>query len=247
MENPTYIALSRLDAQQRTMDVIAGNMANANTAGYKAEHVLFSDFVVRQQGAGTIPGGQTLSFTQDRATYRDHSAGALTQTGNPLDLALGGSGFFSVQTAGGVRLTRSGRFGLLADGTVADASGNALLDTGGNPIQLPAGESRIHIASDGTISGEAGRIAQVGVSDVADVNQLFPEGGKLFRTSASLQASTRPQIVQGAVEESNVQPVAELTRMMQTEREFQFVSQFVQSEADRQQSAIDKIAQQQQS
>ena len=246
MENPTYIALSRLDAQQRTMDVIAGNMANANTAGYKAEHVLFSDFIVRQTGVRPAPGGQVLSFTQDRATYRDQSPGALTQTGNPLDLALGSSGFFTVLTPSGPRLTRSGRFGLLPDGTVADASGNALLDNGGSPIQLPAGESRIQVAADGTISGESGRIAQVGVVDVSDLNTLASEGGKLFRLDGTSQPATQAKIVQGAVEESNVQPITELTQMMQTEREFQFVTQFVQSEADRQQSAIDKLTQLQQ-
>jgi flagellar basal-body rod protein FlgF len=245
MENPTYIALSRLDAQQRTMDVIAGNIANANTTGYKAERVLFSDFLVRQKNAQTAPGGDVLSFTQDRATYRDHSMGSLTQTGNPLDLALGGSGYFSVQTSNGVRLTRSGRFGLLADGTVADPSGNALLDSGGSPIQLPAGDSHIQVAADGTISGDSGQIAKVGVVDVSDVNQLFPEGGKLFRSALIPQPTAQPKIVQGAVEESNVQPITELTHMMQTERDFQFVSQFVQSEADRQQSTIDKITQMQ--
>lgn len=243
MENSTYIALSRLDAQQRTMDVIAGNIANANTAGYKTERVLFSDFLVRQQDTHTPPGGEVLSFTQDRATYRDHSAGSLTQTGNPLDLALGSSGYFSVQTPNGTRLTRSGRFGLLADGTIADSSGNALLDTAGSPIQLPVGDSPIHIAADGTISGDTGRVAKVGVVDVIDVNQLFPEGGKQFRSVITPQPATQPKIVQGAVEESNVQPITELTHMMQTERDFQFVSQFVQSEADRQQSTIDKITQ----
>ena len=243
MENPTYIALSRLDAQQRTMDVIAGNIANANTVGYKSERVLFSDFLVRQKDTHTAPGGEVLSFTQDRATYQDHSAGSLTQTGNPLDLALGGSGYFSVQTPNGTRLTRSGRFGLLPDGTVADASGNALLDTSGSPIQLPAGDSRIQIAADGTISGDSGQIAKVGVVDVSDTNQLFPEGGRLFRADIAPQPATQPKIVQGSVEESNVQPITELTHMMQTERDFQFVSQFVQSEGDRQQSAIDKITQ----
>jgi flagellar basal-body rod protein FlgF len=247
MENPTYIALSKLDAQQRTMDVIAGNIANANTAGYKAERVLFSDYLVQQKGVHTAPGGEVLSFTQDRATYRDHSAGSLTQTGNPLDLALGGSGYFSVQTANGTRLTRSGRFGLLADGTITDASGNALLDTAGSPIQLPAGDSRIQVAADGTISGETGRIAQIGVVDVSDINQLSSEGGKLFRSGAPTRPTALPKVVQGAVEESNVQPITELTQMMQTQRDFQFVTQFVQSESERQQSAIDKIAQQQQS
>ena len=245
MENPTYIALSKLEAQQRTMDVVAGNIANVNTVGYKAERVLFSDFLVKQKDAYTAPGGRTLSFTQDRATYRDHSTGTLTQTGNPLDLALGSNGFFSVQTANGVRLTRSGRFGLRADGTVADSSGNALLDTGGSPIQLPAGDSHIQVAADGTLSAETGRIAQVGVVEVGDFNQLFPEGGKLFRSNVTPQPAVKPHVVQGSLEESNVQPITELTQMMQTEREFQFISQFVSSEADRQQSAIDKITQQQ--
>ncbi len=243
MENPTYIALSKLDAQQRSLDVIASNMANANTVGYKAERVQFSDYLVRQKGSQTAPGGELLSFAQDRATYRDQSPGAMTQTGNPLDLALGGSGFFSVQTANGTRLTRSGRFGLMSDGTIADSSGNALLDTSGSPIQLPSGESHIQIASDGTISGDNGRIAEIGVVDVTDLNQLIPEGGKLFRSTAAPQAATLPKVVQGAVEESNVQPILELTQMMQTERDFQFVSQFVSSEADRQQNTIDKITQ----
>nr|WP_321984398.1 flagellar basal-body rod protein FlgF [uncultured Lichenicoccus sp.] len=243
MENPTYIALSRLDAQQRTMDVIASNMANANTAGYKSERVLFSDYLVQQKNTDTAPGGKVLAFTQDRATYFDHTAGALTQTGNPLDLALGGNGFFSVQTPSGVRLTRSGSFGLQADGTVVDASGNALLDSSGSPIQLPAGDSKIQIAADGTVSGEAGQIGKVGVVDVIDLNALTAEGGKLFKSNATPQPVAQPKIVQGAIEGSNVQPISELTTMMQTERDFQFVTQFVQSENERQQNSIDKITQ----
>ena len=245
MENPTYIALSKLDAQQRTLDVIANNIANANTTGYKTEHVLFSDFLVRQKDAKTAPGGEILSFTQDRATYHDQSAGSLSHTGNPLDLALGGTGYFTVQTASGPRLSRAGRFGTLTDGTVADASGHALLDTGGRPIQLPAGESNVQVASDGTISGTNGRIAKIGVVNVGDTGQLIPEGGALFRCDAKTTPADRPQIVQGAVEESNVQSISELTRMMQVEREFQFITQFVQSESDRQTSTIEKVTQNQ--
>ena len=139
MENPTYIALSRLDAQQRTMDVIAANMANANTAGYKAEHVLFSDYMVRQRGAHTAPGGEALSFTQDRSTYRDQSAGALTQTGNPLGPGPRQQRVFLGADTQRNQTDSVRAFRAPGDGTVADASGNALLDTGGNPIQLPAG------------------------------------------------------------------------------------------------------------
>lgn len=245
MENTTYIALSRLDTQQRAMDVVANNIANANTDGYKAQRVLFSDYLSKQHGVDAPTGGATLSYTQDRATYLDHQDGSLSQTGNPLDMALTGPGFFTVSTAAGPRLTRSGRFGMLSDGRIADASGNLLLDTGGNPLQLSPSDTQIRIAGDGTISTENGPVGKLGVVTVDDTNQLMPEGGKLYRAAAGTTPVALPKVSQGVVESSNVQPIIELTRMMQTEKEFQFVSQFIESEGQRQQSAIDKIVPQQ--
>jgi flagellar basal-body rod protein FlgF len=241
MENPTYIALSRLDTQQRTMDVIANNIANANTAGFRAERTLFNDFLSKQTGVQTAPGAKTLSYVQDRATYLDQTEGTLTKTGNPLDLALGGSGFFTVQTPNGVRLTRAGQFGLLADGRIADPSGNLLLDNNGTPMQVAPGDTDIRVAADGTMTTENGRVGTVGVVTVADTNRLTAEGGKLFRADTATPPADAPKVVQGMIEDSNVQPMLELTRMLQTQRDFQFVSQFVDSEADRQQSAIDKL------
>ena len=245
MENTTYVALSRLDAQQRAMDVIANNIANANTDGYKAQRVLFSDYLSRQHGVDAPPGGTTLDYTQDRATYLDQKDGSLSQTGNPLDLALTGPGFFTVSTAAGPRLTRSGRFGMLADGRIADASGNLLLDTAGKPIQLSPSDTNIQIKGDGTISTQNGPVGRLGVVTADDINQLVPEGGKLYRTTGGTTPSVQPKVTQGVVESSNVQPINELTRMMQTEKEFQIVSQFIESEGQRQQSAIDKLVQQQ--
>lgn len=225
------------------MDVIANNIANANTDGYKSERMLFSDYITPQKAVDAPRGGGILSYTQDRATYLDHKDGALTQTGNPLDLALTGPGFFTVSTSAGPRLTRSGRFGLMPDGRIADASGNLLLDTTGNPIQLSPSDTQIRVAGDGTISSENGSAGQVGVVAVDDPNRLVPEGGKLYRATATTTAVTQPKVNQGMVEASNVQPIAELTMMIQTQRDFQFVSQFVESEGQRQQSAIDKIIQ----
>ena len=106
------------------MDVIAGNIANANTPGYKAERTQFSDWLSRQ----STPPERTIAFTQDRATWREQQSGTLTHTGNPLDLALTSNGYFTVSTPRGPRLTRDGRFGLLPSGTVADSAGDALLD-----------------------------------------------------------------------------------------------------------------------
>ncbi len=241
MDISTAVATSRLVAQQRAMDVTADNLANANTPGYKLERVQFSDWLSRQNGTTAPPGDRTIAYTQDRATWRDFRPGTLTHTGNPFDLALTGDGYFTVNTPRGPRLTRDGRFGLTADGTLADASGNAVLDTSGRPIQLSPDDTQVTIAGDGTMSSTNGQLAKIGVVQPADPMKLSAEGGTLFQSGSPTAPVAAPAIVQGAVEDSNVQPVLEMTRMMTDLRNFQFVSQYVQAEADRQQSAIDKL------
>ena len=241
MELPTYVALSRLVAQQRALDVTAANIANANTPGFKAERMVFSDWLSHQRHVDPVRGGQTIAFTQDRATYRDRQAGALQQTGNPFDLALGGDGYFTVDTPRGPRLTRAGRFTPMSDGRVGDANGNALLDQSGQPIRLSPADTRITVTADGTVSSENGRLGKLEIVQPDDPNRMTAEGGRLFRADGPTSPVAAPQLVQGAVEDSNVQPVIELTRMMADLRDFQFTSQFVQGEADRQQSAIDKL------
>src|ERR1700712_2019388 len=121
MEMPSYIALSRLVAQSRALEVTATNMANANTPGFKAGRVLFSDWLSRQTGADSPRGGRVVAFVQDRATYRDQQAGPLQATGNPFDVAISGEGYFSVETPRGPRLTRAGRFTPMPDGRLGDA------------------------------------------------------------------------------------------------------------------------------
>ena len=241
MNLTTAIALSRLMAQERALAVTANNLANANTPGYKTTRVLFSDWLDRQSDTNAPPGGQTIAFTQDRATWRDQDPGAISRTGNPLDVALTGAGYFTVATPRGPRLTRDGRFSLAPDGGLTDSSGDKVLDTTGQPIQLSPADTVITIAADGTISSENGQLGQIGVVRVTKPMDIKAEGGTLFAATAPTTPLKTPTMVQGAVEGSNVQPVLELTRMMTTEREFQFVTQLVQAESDRQQSAIDKL------
>jgi flagellar basal-body rod protein FlgF len=241
MDTPTAVALSRLIAQQRSLDVIAGNLANAGTPGYKSSHVLFSDWLSRQTGTGAPRGEDTIAYTQDRATWHDMRPGPLTHTGDPLDLAITGDGFFTVQTPNGPRLTRAGHFGLMPDGTVADGAGDALLDTGGRPLRVSPTDGNLTVAGDGALSSQNGQLGKIGVVEVSDTMRLSEEGTSLLREDGSSQPATAPRIVQGAIEESNVQPVLELTRMMTELREFQFTSQLVQGEADRHQASIDKL------
>ena len=212
MNLPSNIALSRLIAAQRAMDVTAQNIANASTSGYKSEHVLFTDWLSR---GGSSPdsstGGAaeaTVAYTQDRATWHDQAEGTLTHTGNTFDLALAGNGYFTVATPNGTRLTRDGQFGLMPDGTV---------------------------------SSQNGQLGQIGVVVPSDPMRVTAEGGSLYRADVPTTQAASPGVVQGAVEGSNVEPVMEITRMMDGLRQFQFVSEMIQAESDRQQSAIDKL------
>jgi flagellar basal-body rod protein FlgF len=245
MNLASNIAVSRLVAAQRAMDITAGNLANVDTPGYKSEHVLFTDWLSRQGSSlGSSSAGAsepTVAYVQDRATWRDQAAGTLTHTGNPFDLALSGTGYFTVKTPDGSRLTRNGRFGPMPDGTLSDMAGNALLDTAGQPIKLAPTDTVVTIAGDGTVSSQNGQLGKIGVVEPSDPMRVTAEGGTLFRADVPTTQVTTPGMVQGATESSNVQPVLEVTRMMDGLRQFQFVTEMVQAENDRQQSAIDKL------
>ncbi len=245
MNLASNIAVSRLVAAQRAMDITADNLANVDTPGYKSEHTLFTDWLSRQgsalSGSAAAAGEASIAYVQDRATWRDQAAGALTHTGNPFDLALTGDGYFTVATPNGPRLTRNGRFGLMPDGTLSDEAGNAVLDTTGQPIKLSPTDTDVTVAGDGTMSSENGQLGKIGVVQPSDPMRVTPEGGTLFRADVPTAPVTSPGVLQGAVEGSNVQPVLEVTRMMDGLRQFQFISERVQAENDRQQSAIDKL------
>lgn len=241
MELPTYVALSRLAAQQRALDVTASNLANASTPGFKASRVLFTDWLSSQTGTEAQGADRKVSYTQDRATYREQQPGALQNTSNPLDLAISGEGYFTVSTPRGPRLTRAGHFTQQANGTIGDMDGNALLSSSGSPLRIAPTDTAITVTPDGTISTESGEIGRVGVVMPSDANRMTAEGNRNLRADVPTASVTQAKVVQGAVEDSNVQSVVETTRMMSDLRSFQFTTQFVQAEADRMQSAIDKI------
>jgi flagellar basal-body rod protein FlgF len=238
MEIASSVALSRLIAQQRALELSAANIANATTPGYRAQRLQFSDWLVRQPAQA---GGGTVAYAQAPATWRDPRTGPVTHSGNPLDLAIGSNGFFTVQTPGGPRLTRAGHFEVSSTGNIVDPAGNALLNDTGQPLQLSTSDTSITVAGDGTIGSENGQIGKIGVVAPAREDSVLAEGDLLLNTGSPTQPVAAPKITQGAIEESDVQPVVEVTRMLDGEKTFQFLTQLLQAEGDRQQAAIDKI------
>ncbi len=241
MDSPGYVILSRLAAQLRATNVLANNIANADTPGFRAERPIFAQEIERQRSVLAPPGGREVAYALDRATWRDTSPGQVATTGNPLDVALRGDGYFAVETPRGERFTRAGRFLLDAQRRIADAEGNPVLGTGGAPIVIGPNDVRIEIQGDGTVRSENGVLGQLRVVRFEDPQRLKPEGARLFAAEDPALPVVQPGVVQGAVEGSNVLAVEELTRLTAELREFQFAAQFAEREGERLSTAVERI------
>ena len=236
MENSLIAALARQSVLTRQMDVISTNLANLNTAGFKTESLIFKEEV---EPAGE---NQVISLVHDVSYFRDVSEGPLTNTNNPLDLAIRGDAFFAVQTAQGTRYTRHGVFQLDNLGRIVTSDGNPLLGTGGAPITLPPNASNIIVARDGTISADAAQIGRIEVFRFDNPAALSKVGNSLLDAKGQAAQPTREaDLAQGMVEGSNVNGVAEMTRMIETVRSYQAASKLVDMEHQRILDAIDGL------
>jgi flagellar basal-body rod protein FlgF len=242
MDSPGYILLSRLTLQERSTQVLAHNMANADTPAFKALRPVFNQFMASVRGTGSHRGDSSMSLPNDRATWRDMAPGALQPTGNPLDLAISGDGFFSVETPRGERYTRAGRFSIGANGRMVDQEGNAVLDTQDRPITFSAQDTQITISADGFIRSENGRIAELKVVRFANPQNLVAEGDRLFDPKEEeVVLEDRPNVLQGMLEASNIKPILEMTRLTAEMREFQLATQFADREGERISNAVERI------
>lgn len=238
MENVSYVGLSQQLALQQQIEVTANNIANMSTPGYKAQGILFLDYMTKPKD------GETINQAYDFATYRDLSVGSQMPTHNPLDMAISGEGYFAIQTPDGVRYTRDGSFVLNAERQVVNAQGNALLDDGGGPIIIPAEVNNVTVSSDGVISGETGNIGRVSLVTFANQQMMKKEGDNLY--SAGGQAETpveNRRVAQGLVEASNVNAVVEMNRMIELMRLFQATQKMLDNDHDRIRGSIQKLTQ----
>lgn len=240
MENTSYIALSRQNALWRQMDVIANNMANANSPAYKGEHMMFREFLVDTRSSNRATGTK-LSFVQDTGLLRDTREGPLTKTDNPLDVGIHGDGYFQIETQAGMRYSRNGHFRLDEGGMLVNTQGFAVMDKNDNPIIFAPNETRIEIAGDGTVSTENGVVANLKLVRFANEQNLRNAGDSLYETTDQPETVQRPQVVQGMMEESNVQPVVEITKMTELLRQYQAAQNMIDKEHDRTMKAIEVL------
>ncbi len=241
MDNSAYIALSRQLTLFKDMSVTANNLANANTTGFNAEHIMFDSYLTKDNNSGDR---NKMAFANDVSTYRDTRTGAMNVTGNDLDVAIQGNGYFSVQTPLGTRYTRAGNFHMDATGAVITADGYGLLDNGGQPIVLPENTKSVVIGEGGNMKVNGEDFATIGVSRFDNEQVLERLNGKLFKTDATPQPATDARVVQGMLENSNVQPVVELTHMIDVSRSVENTSKFIEAIYELERKAATTYAQQ---
>lgn len=229
-----YLGLARGLGLQRALDVVAGNVANADTTGFRRQDLVFAKDL-RHAGE---PG--QVAFAQDFGTVVDRKEGALRSTGAALDLALVGPGWFQVETAEGERLTRAGRFTTDAAGRLV-AGDAAVLDNGGAPIILPDDARSITIAADGTISADEVVVARLGLVQPGDDAALVPEGSGRYRTDGPIVPAEAALVVQGSLEGSNVQPVREMTRLIEVTRAFESTQRLLETHHDLARRTVDRM------
>ena len=240
MDNTLLISLSHQIASYRSMDVIANNLANASTPAYQREEPTFQEFVARVSPAEGQSGPQSLSFVQDSGVVRDLSEGRLETTGAPFDLAIHGKGYFVVQTANGDRYTRNGHFSLNDSGQIVTSNGDPVQGDGG-PVTISPDDGDIHIAADGTVGGKTGQIGRLRVVDFANPRLLTKQGASLYATDQSPVAADGFKLQSAMLETSNVEPVIEISHMIEVMRAYQATATLTQSQEDLMRQAIDKL------
>lgn len=237
MENTLYIALSRQMVMRQQLDIIANNIANASTSGYKGEQLLFVEYLAR------TPGGEKISFVQDIGVVRDFSEGNFVRTGNALDAAIHGDGWFVVETPHGEFYTRNGNFALNQNGELVTSAGHPVLSDQGQPIEIGRGETGVEISADGTVSTSAGIKGRLNIVTFEEGQVLNKASGSLYFTDAPPDVALGAVVAQGMIEGSNVQPIVEVTNMISALRSYQSAQEVIKTENGRLMEAIRTLTQ----
>ncbi len=237
MDNTIYVSLSRQVLLEHELDIAANNLANADTTGFK-----FDELIVQADPVATPGGGDPVNFVGTVGVARDYSQGPLTQTGAPLDVAIDGKGFFQVTTASGPMFTRDGRFKLDPTGKLVTQDGDAVQGAGGD-IVLDAKKGPVSIAENGVISQNGQNVGKLQVVIFDSLAALSKAGGNLYSNDSNLppQPATGASLRQGMLEGSNVQPITQITRLIEISRAYDAVSTLMNDTGSLSTTAIQRL------
>lgn len=236
MTTTSEVALSYQLALANQLDITANNIANVSTPGFQSNHPIFAEFLVDVDETG-----EEIAYVVDKGTVRNLNPGPANFTGNPLDIAIEGRGYFVVENDEGTFYTRNGAFRLDGAGQLVTSSGAAVLDESNSPIVFAPDENQINVSGDGTISTENGEIGRFRIVEFADEQQMTNVGDSLMGTEQEPVVASESAVVQGMLEGSNVISVAEITRMIELLRSYQAANQLIRTEEQREQQAIELL------
>lgn len=228
MENATYTALTRQSGLQKEMRAVANNIANISTTGFRKEGVVFAEHIKATEGTNA-----SLSMANASVAHTDFTQGALKSTNGTFDFAIEGDGFFLIETTEGLRLTRGGSFSASAEGNLITADGSLVLDSGQAPVFVPPDAQDISVGSDGTISIDGRPQSQLGIFAPAEPLSLKRENGVRFTFEGEVETLASGNVLQGFVESSNVNPVWEISRMIEVQRAYEQGQSFMEKEDER--------------
>lgn len=241
MDNAAYINIAKQSGLLRELNIIANNMANAGTVGFKRESVVFAEHI--KAASGGVSSNDTyhsisMGHLGGHVTHFD--GGEMRLTRGDLDVALEGEGFFRVEAPGGERLTRAGNFLTNQDGIVVTHSGYPVLDEAGGQIQIPQDTKLLVVSLDGTLSADGAELGRFGVVTALPTD-LKRTGDNLWEATQGSVPVENVRILQGFLEGSNVQPVAEIARMIEVQRQYDAGQKIMDMEDERVKSVVSTL------
>ena len=234
MDASGYVTLSRQSGLLSQMEGIANNIANASTSGFRREGMVFSEFV---KTAGDAP---SLSMGYGNTRVVDLMQAGLTRTGGAFDMAIEGDGFFLIETPQGQQLTRAGAFTPGPDGTLKTNDGFNVLDAGGSTIFVPPDARNVAVAQDGTVSADGVPLGRIGLWQPVDRLSLKHQSGTRFSADA-VEPAAEGRIMQGFLEDSNVDPLREVASMIAVQRAYELGQSFLDREDERARNVIQTL------
>lgn len=237
MDNAGYTTLTRQAGLLREMQTVANNLANLSTTGFRKEGVVFAEYIKALDGEGSL----SMATASVRLTVQQQ--GTLTQTNGTFDFAIEGDGFFMIETPDGQQLTRAGSFTPNGEGELVTPDGYRLLDGGGSPIFIPPDAQSIALSPDGTLSADGVPQTQISLFLPADPNDLTRQSGVRFRVDGDVVPVENPSIMQGFVEDSNVNPVLEIARMIEVQHAYELGQSLLDKEDERIRSVLQTLGQ----